>query len=638
MQKTVLFLLITSFLLAAGCDNRRDKAQEHHPVAVQIDSIYSLLITKNQHLAQSDWREARALLYPGFFDENPVSPQDSSLLNFFEQSAVRTGRDYYSKAYRDENTKNQLSWLLIAFAILLLVAGTVIGRIVYRRKQLTNQAREEALQKLALSLSRQVNNLQNEQEVLQQQFAKGLQSRYQEMGELFKTVAGTNADNRPVKQGLLYEKVRKAMAAFLADENGKVLLEEQLNQSFDQLMAHFRTEFPGRSEDYYRFAAYLFAGFDKDTVTAFTGIHSRDAIYSRKKRLRQEISNSSVPHKAQFMHFLSLTVAVLLGFSCSKEPICTVEAYISDSRVEEGTMAVAKASGKKDQVSAPVSGSQFTLRLPRNKQTYWSIDFYDGEGKHIGTDEMDLFLSVVPDTKRMTLHFDTKQISGSPLTAELNQLSEETLHAFDWTQEMTTAQHAGNEVILEKLMQGSQKRFSDLLFKAWREHPHDAVGLQAVKWIAPMLSHEELEALLETADGFIRQDPDILAVMDWTNPSDEAYSIDGLLGKGTSVLALFWAGWSEASRRELQKMEQVFKESTDSGLNLAGVNVSDTRAAMEQTLSDLNISFNQFFDPYGRIPERFGIDSIPCVVLFNPEGIIVQQATDVHKIHLSFDP
>ena len=254
MKKTLIFLLLACLTLSAGCESPRGVLKTQHAAAIPVDSAYRYLSEKNQDLAQSDWREARALLYPDYVVGHTVSSGDTSILSEFEHSAVRTERDYYSRAFKKESSSNRLHRLVAFAAIVLLGVGTAVGGFVYRRKQFSNRMREETLRNLALSLTRQVDELKNDQEVLQQRFAKGLQSRYQEMGELFKTVAGTN------------------------DENRKVLLEDQLNQSFDQLMAHFRIEFPGRSEEYYRFAAYMFAGFDKDAVMAFTGIRSRDAI------------------------------------------------------------------------------------------------------------------------------------------------------------------------------------------------------------------------------------------------------------------------------------------------------------------------------------------------------------------------
>ena len=69
-------------------------------------------------------------------------------------------------------------------------------------------------------------------------------------------------------------------------------------------MEHLRKELPEHKEDYYRFAGYVFAGFDRDLLMALTGTSSRQSVYARKKRLRQDIVESEVPHKDQFLRLL----------------------------------------------------------------------------------------------------------------------------------------------------------------------------------------------------------------------------------------------------------------------------------------------------------------------------------------------
>ena len=70
-------------------------------------------------------------------------------------------------------------------------------------------------------------------------------------------------------------------------------------------MRHLREDFPDREEVFYRFAGYVFAGFDTDLLMILMDTPSRDAIYSRKKRFRQEVLRSDAPHKEQFILLLT---------------------------------------------------------------------------------------------------------------------------------------------------------------------------------------------------------------------------------------------------------------------------------------------------------------------------------------------
>ena len=627
-------LLSLALLLfaSAGCQSAPGGSQTGQGPA--IDSVYADLVRKNQFSEQSDWREARNRLYAAFSEEAAGPSDDASLEQAFEQAAVLSQRDYYSKAYGEQRHETHLVWTISLLTVLVLLAAGFFLILAYRRKKTSARVREEALRNLATMLTRQVDELQNEQEVLQQQVAKGLRSRYLEMGEFFKTAATVNEDNQLVKQGILYDKVKKAMNAFIADQDGKMLLEEQLNQGFDQVMANYRKEFPNRTEDHYRFVAYIFAGFDKDTVSAFTGIQSRDAIYSRKKRLRQEIGRSDVPHKAQFLRLLPMISVILICLSCSQPATCVIDGTVSDARVGAGATAVIQTVGEKG-LSAPVVDGSFQLRVPRSKEVFRSIDFYDKDGNRIGRDEMDLFMEVITETKRMSVNFDTGTIVGSPLSEQLNRLVDQTLHAFDWTQEMDAAQHAGDELMLQRLLQGSQKRYSSLLLSEWRAHPHDAVGLQALIWIAPMLSLSELDHILAISDGFIRNHPQIIKVRQQLASAEELSAFYAHLGSGKPVLALCWAAWSRASLRELQAVDSLARELHSEPLTIVCINVADTHEAMERAILDRQIGVEQVFDPYGQLAEQFGVDSLPCLLHFNTAGKLIQKTANSGEIRLS---
>ena len=127
MKKTLIILLLACLTLSAGCESQRGVLKTQHAAAIPVDSAYRYLSEKNQDLAQSDWREARALLYPDYVVGHTVSSGDTSILSEFEHSAVRTERDYYSRAFKKESSSNRLHRLVAFAAIVLLGVGTAVG-------------------------------------------------------------------------------------------------------------------------------------------------------------------------------------------------------------------------------------------------------------------------------------------------------------------------------------------------------------------------------------------------------------------------------------------------------------------------------------------------------------------------------
>lgn len=72
-----------------------------------------------------------------------------------------------------------------------------------------------------------------------------------------------------------------------------------------------------------------------------------------------------------------------------------------------------------------VENGAFTLRTVRDPRVQQRIKFIDAEGKEVGNGEVFDMMEIVADTRKMTVDFDTQQSSGSPLTAEMNDMIRE---------------------------------------------------------------------------------------------------------------------------------------------------------------------------------------------------------------------
>lgn len=198
--------------------------------------------------------------------------------------------------------KRRLTIIVLAGLLLLSVSG-VLYILLHRQRERVRD-REESLLAAARELTSKVSHLQQERQELQAYYASLQQAHFRELGDFYKTAAGADATNLNAKQAALYEKVRQSWNAVSSSKEEEWLFEQQLNARFDKVMEHLRKELPEHKEDYYRFAGYVFAGFDRDLLMALTGTSSRQSVYARKKRLRQDIVESEVPHKDQFLRLL----------------------------------------------------------------------------------------------------------------------------------------------------------------------------------------------------------------------------------------------------------------------------------------------------------------------------------------------
>ena len=77
-----------------------------------------------------------------------------------------------------------------------------------------------------------------------------------------------------------------------------------MNRDLDDVMAHFREDFPSYQEDTFRFMSYVFAGFDAATIRLLMEMASDAAVHTKKSGIKKAILSSDSPHRDQYLMLL----------------------------------------------------------------------------------------------------------------------------------------------------------------------------------------------------------------------------------------------------------------------------------------------------------------------------------------------
>lgn len=107
-------------------------------------------------------------------------------------------------------------------------------------------------------------------------------------------------------ENLARNEIYKTLSAQLKEMGGESFrkkLEESLNENMDSLMTRFREAFPGDNESAILFL-YFSSGFSAKAVGIFTKL-KKSSVYSRRRRLREKIEQSSTPYRDEFLSMLS---------------------------------------------------------------------------------------------------------------------------------------------------------------------------------------------------------------------------------------------------------------------------------------------------------------------------------------------
>jgi len=132
-----------------------------------------------------------------------------------------------------------------------------------------------------------------------------------------------------------------------------------------------------------------------------------------------------------------------------------------------------------------------------------------------------------------------------------------------------------------------------------------------------------LDSKKNTAEG--KPFTDFTIIQDPESPETSTVSFSDYIGKGKYILVDFWASWCGPCRREIPNIKAVYEKYAGEDFDVLSVAVwdklEDTKAAAEE----LGIVWNQIVNAQ-RIPtDIYGIEGIPQIILFGPDGTILKR-------------
>lgn len=99
---------------------------------------------------------------------------------------------------------------------------------------------------------------------------------------------------------IVYKEVMDIAGTIGSDSTRMGVLERDVNAALDNAMKWFREEFPDKSPAYYNMVCLFMAGFTTPMIEIMTGV-PRNTLYSKKRRLLEEIRGSDAVHKDLLM-------------------------------------------------------------------------------------------------------------------------------------------------------------------------------------------------------------------------------------------------------------------------------------------------------------------------------------------------
>lgn len=157
-----------------------------------------------------------------------------------------------------------------------------------------------------------------------------------------------------------------------------------------------------------------------------------------------------------------------------------------------------------------------------------------------------------------------------------------------------------------------------------------APGLQEHKYVKSM--REALSARLSTAEGQMFKDFTVNSVVGLTRsiPPQPKYAevkLSDYVGKGKYILLDFWSPWCGPCKREMPNIKAVYEKYAGEKFDVVSIAVWEREPVQVtiDTAASLDMNWNQINNGQREPAEIYGVEGIPHLILFGPDGTILKR-------------
>lgn len=341
-----------------------------------------------------------------------------------------------------------------------------------------------------------------------------------------------------------------------------------------------------------------------------------------------------------------IAAAALLAVlsSCNvREQRYTVQGNVADSlaTLPGSIVYLLDSDGPVD--SCRVSDASFTFKGVQDKtKELVAMLRFPGRDRY----ESRFIASFVPDASRINIDLDyPATVTGSPLTDAMEAFREQVMNLYyEHQTDVGSLSMNGDQEAADSIMAAQMRKIQDLCRQTYSANTDNILGLQALTQLGEDAGSAELEALVAEGSDFIREDESIRRMLEAKRNAEatavgakfvdikgkaadsSAVSLSDFAGKGSWVLADFWASWCGPCMMALPHIREIRDNYADKGLVVVGINVWERNpedgpeAAVEKEM-DWNLIFTSGSDATA----AYGIEGIPTLILFAPDGTIAER-------------
>lgn len=326
--------------------------------------------------------------------------------------------------------------------------------------------------------------------------------------------------------------------------------------------------------------------------------------------------------------FIAVSIALLFVTSCGNNKMTQVTGDFATDSPSKVTISV---PGQEEEFPVEVVDGKFSVSVPANLTAQSLLSADNGIKIHFISDGTPINISI-QDVRNFTITSKKPKASiqerSTAFKSDLEALSNK-------YKEMADA--LGKEK-MDSLYDAFEVEYLDLNKKVLKANTSNIIAVTALKNLQYDLPADELQKLVKKLDPALAENTsvaNIKKVLDAKLATAEGakftdFEVNGTkfssyVGNGKYMLVDFWASWCAPCKAEIPNIKNVYEKYAGKDFDVLSVAVWDKPQATIDTAKVYGIEWNQIIDAQKIPTDIYGIQGIPHIILFGPDGTILKR-------------